>query len=105
MDFNKEIQKIIEGYGERLEELVPDRIPPTSRFLVKREEKSPLLLRAGRLGVAWMAIVALFAWLSLVAVRTMSPKKTADPVPVLNAAVFAADHPGSVVSAFREVTE
>lgn len=105
MELDIEIQKLSELYDHRLEELVPQQLPPASRLMMKREGRTPLLLRAGRLGMAWTVLIVIFAYLSLVAVRSMGNKNPEPLLPVLNASVFSADHPGSVVSAFREVTE
>jgi len=105
MDANKEILRVTERYNQRLEELVPGNIPAVSHLMIKRRDGAPLLRRAGRLGMAWMLLIAIFAYLSLVAVRSLGKENTSVPAPVLNAALFTADHPGSLVTAFREVTK
>ena len=105
MDFNNELTKISDDYNELIEELIPRSVPPASRLMKKRENRESFFLKAGRLGIAYVFLIAVFASISLLMINSLGSDKSPKKSQLVNVEIFSTDHPGSLVTAFRQVIE
>ncbi len=102
MEFNEELRTISEDYNNLIEDLVPHSIPPSSLLMQKRVSGERFYLKVGRLGMAYLLLIFVFASASMFLINTFKTDEIPRRDQLLNAAVFSVESPGSIVTAFRE---
>ena len=104
MHINEDIKKISDEYIELVENLIPQSVlHPVSRLIKKRVHQDHFYLKAGRLGIAYTLLIVVFALFSMFMIDSLKGDPLHGRHPIINAGIFSSDHPGSLVSAFREV--
>ena len=102
MELYDDIKIIAGDHNELIESMIPERIPSAEILMRKRGKQNNYYLKAGRLGIVYILLIAVFTSLSLFMIDSFRGKSEPLSNSPLNAGIFSSEAPGNMVSAFRE---
>ena len=105
MELYDDIKKITGDHDELIESMIPERIPSAEMLMQKRGGQNKYYLKAGRLGIVYILLIAVFTSFSLFMIDSFRGKSEPLSNSPLNAGIFSSDTPGNMVSAFREAVK
>ena len=105
MELYDDIKKVAENHNELIESMIPERIPSADLLMQKRGDQHKYYLKAGRLGIAYLILIAVFTSFSLFMIGSFRGGSEFVSNSGLNAGIFSSDTPGNMVSAFREIVK
>ncbi len=105
MDISVDLKNLAHDHNLMIENTIPDRIPSADLLMHKRGGRNKYFLKGARLGVIYLLLIVVFTSFSLFMKDALRGNRGFSQNLDLNAGIFSANTPGSIVSAFRETVK
>ena len=99
------IGELASAHNRMLEERSGSKKPSPHSFTRKRRNSGSLAVRGVRLSFAYLALIAVFAWLSVFIINHISGMRISPPGVADPSRLFHSESPDRIVLAFRETVK